>query len=373
MWDIGFKAAGYDAVSRTARGDSRQCGSNRRTWEHPLLAKEALDLLALRPGATLVAIKEAYRDMVKVWHPDRFGSDPRLRQKAEEKLKQINKAYQVLESDPGTGETCAAKPERAASSTTGSASSPPRRSSSSPIPQSGRARRRRSSVGVGWLYGCLGIALGLMAGYVALEHRALQGTRSSSASVQQVEASSELTAPKISAAETPGGVLAEHEGGSAELSGRDVQPKDSGRSNRSTSAQFHVRQLSGAETDQLESVCSRLKAPAAYQSCVKAQLDLITNAPGQPDLSALNGAERESVESACSEAKRLHGAEGYDRCLTAQMAEFAAEPARPDLSGLNDADRSSIEAACRKAKYRDGPSAYNRCRVGLIKLLAESK
>jgi hypothetical protein len=157
------------------------------------------------------------------------------------------------------------------------------------------------------------------------------------------------------------------------LPGRNVQPKDSGRSNRSTSAQFRVRQLSGAETDQLESACSRLKDQAAYPSCVKAQLDLITNASGQRDLSALNEEERESIESSCSEAKRIHGTGGYDRCLTAQMAEFAADPARPDLSGLDEADRSSIEGACRKAKYREGPSAYNRCRAGLIKLLAESK
>jgi hypothetical protein len=335
-----------------------------------LLAKEALDVLALRPGATPVEIKQAYRDMVKVWHPDRFGSDPRLRQKAEDKLKQINKAYQMLQTDPGTGGTYAAEPERAASSTTADASSP-RNSSSSPIPQSGRARPNRSLVGVGWLYGCVGIALGLMAGYMALEHGALQGARSSPASAQQVEASSEPTAPKIPATQTPE-VVAEHDVNSAELPGRNTQPKDSG-SNRSASARFHVRQLSGAETDQLESACSALKAPAAYQTCVKAQLDLITNAPGQPDLSALNRAERESIESVCSEAKRLHGSDGYNRCLTAQMAEFAAEPARPDLSGLNEADRSSIEAACRKAKYREGPSAYNRCRAGLIKLLAESK
>jgi curved DNA-binding protein CbpA len=370
MWDISLKGAGYDAVSRAARGDSPTRRRQLKDMGHRLLTKEALDVLALRPGATSVEIKEAYRDMVKVWHPDRFGSDPRLRQKAEDNLKQINKAYQVLQAGSGTS---AAEPERAASSTTGGASSP-RSSSSSPIPRSGRARPNRVSVGVGWLYGCVGIALGLIAGYVALEHGALQVARLSPASAQQVEASSELTEPKIPATQTSRvDASSDDVNSSAELPGRDDQPKDSGRSNRSASAQFHVRQLSGAETDQMESACSALKDQAAYQTCVKAQLDLITNASGQPDLSALNGAERESIESACSEVNRLLGPGGYNRCLTAQMAELAAEPARPDLSGLNDADRSSIEAACRKAKYREGPSAYNRCRAGLIKLLAESK
>jgi hypothetical protein len=227
-------------------------------------------------------------------------------------------------------------------------------------------------VGVGWLYAGVGIALGLFAGYVALEHESVHGAIPPPASVQPVETSGTATALKIPAVPTPG-VAAEREVGSTKLPGRDVAPKDTVRSNRPTAAPFTVRQLSGAETDQLESACSKLKDTAAYRTCVKAQLDMITNAPGQPDLSALNGVERESIESACSEAKRLHGTGGYDRCLTAQMAEFAADPARPDLSGLGEADRSSIEAACRRAKYREGPVAYNRCRVGLIKLLAESK
>jgi hypothetical protein len=173
--------------------------------------------------------------------------------------------------------------------------------------------------------------------------------------------------PTIPATGTPGEALAGL--------GRNVSPRVPGSSNRLSSAPFRVLSLSGAETDQLESACSKmkeLKHPAAYQTCVKAQLDAITNANGQPDLSALSGVERESIESVCSEAKRLHGIDGYRRCLMAQMAMLAAEPARPDLSGLNDADRSSIEAACRKTKYREGPSAYNRCRAGLVKLLAES-
>jgi len=368
--------AGYDAVSSGLAATRRRRVSNRRTWEHPLLAKEALDVLALRPGATSVEIKEAYRDLVKVWHPDRFGSDARLRQKAEGKLKQINRAYLVLQADRRTSGTYAAEPQGAASSNRGDASSRWNSSSAWPTRRNAHVRANRISVGVGWLYGCVGIALGLMAGYVGLEHGRLQGARPSSASVEQVEASSEETAAKIPATQTPGGVLAGRDADSAELPGRTVRLKDSDGSTGPGSAQFRVRSLSGAETDQLESACSKLKElkdPAAYRACVKAQLDVITKAPGQPDLSALSGAERESIESVCSGAKRLHGTDGYNRCLIAQMATLAAEPARPDLSTVNETDRSSIEAACRNAKYREGPAAYNRCRSGLVKLLAESK
>ena len=65
-----------------------------------MLRDEALNVLGLGPGATTTEIKESYRDLVKVWHPDRLGSDSRLRQKAEEKLRQINDAYRVLQSPP---------------------------------------------------------------------------------------------------------------------------------------------------------------------------------------------------------------------------------------------------------------------------------
>ena len=51
-----------------------------------------LSTLGLDPSATTGQVREAYRDLVKVWHPDRFEHDPRLRQKAQERLKEINEA-----------------------------------------------------------------------------------------------------------------------------------------------------------------------------------------------------------------------------------------------------------------------------------------
>jgi nucleotide-binding universal stress UspA family protein len=42
-------------------------------------------------------LEEAYRDLVQVWHPDRYSYNPRLRSKAEEKLKEVNNAYELLQ------------------------------------------------------------------------------------------------------------------------------------------------------------------------------------------------------------------------------------------------------------------------------------
>jgi hypothetical protein len=47
--------------------------------------------------ATPEQLKQAYRDLVKVWHPDRFTNDPTLQSKAEAKLKEINEAYNYLQ------------------------------------------------------------------------------------------------------------------------------------------------------------------------------------------------------------------------------------------------------------------------------------
>jgi hypothetical protein len=55
-------------------------------------------VLEIEAGASQDDIKQAYKDLAKVWHPDRFSDNPRLQQKAEEKMKQINAAYEFLKS-----------------------------------------------------------------------------------------------------------------------------------------------------------------------------------------------------------------------------------------------------------------------------------
>lgn len=54
------------------------------------------EILGLKPAASEDEIKHAYRDLVKVWHPDRFAHDPPLQKKASESLKKINEAYQII-------------------------------------------------------------------------------------------------------------------------------------------------------------------------------------------------------------------------------------------------------------------------------------
>jgi len=55
-----------------------------------------LSALELERGATPAEIVEAYRQLVEVWHPDRFAHNPTLQLRAQEKLKRINEAYAAL-------------------------------------------------------------------------------------------------------------------------------------------------------------------------------------------------------------------------------------------------------------------------------------
>ncbi|HEY0591820.1 MAG TPA: J domain-containing protein [Thermoanaerobaculia bacterium] len=52
--------------------------------------------MELTPTASDEEVRRAWRDLTKVWHPDRFAHDAGLQQKAQEKLKAINEAYDTI-------------------------------------------------------------------------------------------------------------------------------------------------------------------------------------------------------------------------------------------------------------------------------------
>lgn len=57
---------------------------------------DAYRLLDLSPGASHDDVKRAWRDLTKVWHPDRFAHDAGLRCRAEEKVKTLNEAFETI-------------------------------------------------------------------------------------------------------------------------------------------------------------------------------------------------------------------------------------------------------------------------------------
>jgi curved DNA-binding protein CbpA len=124
----------------------------------------ALYELGLGPGATDAEVKAAYRLYVKAWHPDRFPGDEKSKIAAQEKLKNINAAYDYLTSSSSKGQTyrpkAAPQPHEPNQQRQGSTRQPPpgegRSQASSPKqgtdrvvppPKPSVARRRGISVG----------------------------------------------------------------------------------------------------------------------------------------------------------------------------------------------------------------------------------
>ena len=65
--------------------------------------KSPYDVLGVEPDASISEIKEAFRQLVKMYHPDNVPQHlaPELRQLAEERTKEINEAYTTLLSWKG--------------------------------------------------------------------------------------------------------------------------------------------------------------------------------------------------------------------------------------------------------------------------------
>ncbi|MBW4423720.1 MAG: dynamin family protein [Nostoc desertorum CM1-VF14] len=56
----------------------------------------AYSILGLQANASLAEVKQAYRTLVKKWHPDLFIGKPQLLKQAQEKMHLVNEAYTIL-------------------------------------------------------------------------------------------------------------------------------------------------------------------------------------------------------------------------------------------------------------------------------------
>ena len=59
------------------------------------MSNNPYEILGLNPGASEAEIKKAYRELVKKYHPDKYQGNP-LADLAEEKLREVNEAYDTL-------------------------------------------------------------------------------------------------------------------------------------------------------------------------------------------------------------------------------------------------------------------------------------
>jgi replication fork clamp-binding protein CrfC len=57
----------------------------------------AYSILGLQPTASFAEVKQAYKNLVKKWHPDLFVNQPQMQQQAQEKMRLVNEAYNILD------------------------------------------------------------------------------------------------------------------------------------------------------------------------------------------------------------------------------------------------------------------------------------
>ncbi|MGI6049862.1 MAG: DnaJ domain-containing protein [Acetivibrionales bacterium] len=66
------------------------------------MRKDPYKVLGIKHGASYDEIKKAYRELAKKYHPDRYQNNP-LADLAEEKMREINEAYDELMKNSGGG------------------------------------------------------------------------------------------------------------------------------------------------------------------------------------------------------------------------------------------------------------------------------
>jgi len=124
---------------------------------------EARAVLGLPASAGWPEIRQAYRDSVRAWHPDRFEADAALRDRAAKRTAEIIEAYEVLkprQSGPGGRGEAAADPAAPAAAA--------RRYRHAPATAVRSSRRLRFDVRVA---GALaGIAVGVVAAVAFIPH-----------------------------------------------------------------------------------------------------------------------------------------------------------------------------------------------------------
>ena len=77
--------------------------------------KEARRLLEVDEHVTPTRLKAAYRDMMFVWHPDRFKAGSKVYKKAVSRTQRINEAYKALTASldhPSSSTQSAQRPKR---------------------------------------------------------------------------------------------------------------------------------------------------------------------------------------------------------------------------------------------------------------------
>ena len=372
---------------------------------------ESLKVLGLPPNATLKEIKQAYKDLITVWHPDRFLNNPRLHEKASEKLKELNVAYNDIISHYQN----MIFTERKANFQEQPQQPEPEPTPFSPIDKPQKSFRYTGHIGFMIVIFIAGAIFFIWGQNYQVENKSFesppQSTAPSSAAlvtppqrsdetkikVEQIAQNKipddQVKVPEQKMPAPPLESKIEIKNNSkkivqVKITDNQVRNQDLERpkplkepkikkisatkSRTKTSDSHDLSWLTYDEQSSIKSACSgaKLEGTGIYNSCLKDQLAALAQGEKRPDLSRLTYEEKSSIESVCSSAKFKDGPASYNRCLKNQLATLVPGERRPDLSRLTYEEKSSIESVCSGAKI-EGPVSYDRCLNNHLSTLAQ--
>jgi len=76
-------------------------------------SQQALEILGLSSNTSLADLKRAYREQVKLWHPDRYSAGSTMKKMAEKNIQDANLAYALLKRELPPGARGTAQPSKA--------------------------------------------------------------------------------------------------------------------------------------------------------------------------------------------------------------------------------------------------------------------
>lgn len=87
---------GFKTGKQQHTTQSNQAPNQPKTQTEKDKITRAYSILGLPANASLAEVKQAYRTLVKKWHPDLFVNQPQLQKQVQEKMHLVNEAYTIL-------------------------------------------------------------------------------------------------------------------------------------------------------------------------------------------------------------------------------------------------------------------------------------
>ncbi|WP_413174653.1 dynamin family protein [Anabaena azotica] len=103
-WELDEEIAQMKANMNYA-GKQQQTNASQQTQKPPKRQADkdqiirAYKILGLQPTASFAEVKQAYKTLVKKWHPDLFVNQPQMQKQVQEKIRLVNEAYNILDDN----------------------------------------------------------------------------------------------------------------------------------------------------------------------------------------------------------------------------------------------------------------------------------